>query len=99
MAFCRHQTRPSTAAPQILIRHLRPLDIYRSINAAAESFWATLKKELIHLRPFDTIDRVRAGVFEYIEIYYNRQRIHSAIDYLTPVEFEEKFDESGLCVA
>ena len=38
-------------------------------NAAAESFWATLKKELIHLRPFDTLDRVRAGVFEYIEIY------------------------------
>ncbi|MCK9876307.1 IS3 family transposase, partial [Frankia sp. Ag45/Mut15] len=68
-------------------------------NAAAESFWATLKKEFIHLHPFDTIDRVRAGVFQYVEVYYNRQRIHSSIGYLTPVEFEEKFDRGSLLVA
>ncbi|WP_241251133.1 IS3 family transposase [Candidatus Protofrankia californiensis] len=72
-----------------------PLDIYRSINAAAESFWATLKKEFIHLHPFDTVKRLRAGVFEYIEIYYNRRRIHSTIGYLTPVEFEAQFDRRG----
>ncbi|KDA44083.1 IS3 family transposase, partial [Frankia sp. BMG5.23] len=48
---------------------------------------------------YDTLDRVRTGVFEYIEIYYNRQRIHSAIGYLTPVEYEEKFDRQVLRVA
>ncbi len=68
-------------------------------NAAAESFWATLKKEFVHLHPFDTIDRVRAGIFEYVEIYYNRQRLHSSIGYLTPVEFEEEFDGQTLRAA
>lgn len=61
-------------------------------NAASESFWATLKKEYIHLHPFDTVKRLKNGVFEYIEVYYNRLRIHSTIGYLTPVEFEEEFD-------
>ncbi len=56
-------------------------------NAAAESFWVTLKKEFIHLHPFDTVERLRTGVFEYIEVYYNRLRIHSTIGYFTPVEF------------
>ncbi len=64
-------------------------------NAAAESFWATLKKEFIHLHPFDTVERLRTGVFEYIEVYYNRFRIHSTIGYLTPVEFEDEFDKKG----
>jgi transposase InsO family protein len=57
-------------------------------NSAAESFWATLKKELIHLRPWDTLGRLRREVFEYIECYYNRMRIHSSLDYLTPIEYE-----------
>lgn len=61
-------------------------------NAAAESFWATLKKEFVHLHPFDTLARLRAGVFEYIEVYYNRLRIHSTIGYRTPAEFEAEFD-------
>lgn len=48
-------------------------------NAVAESFWATLKKEFVHLHPFDTVARLRKGLFNYIEIYYNRQRIHSSL--------------------
>jgi transposase InsO family protein len=68
-------------------------------NAAAESFWATLKKEFTHLHPFDTVERLRAGVFEYVEVYYNRLRIHSSIGYLTPVEFEAKFDREGVQTA
>ena len=64
-------------------------------NAAAESFWATLKKEFVHLHPFDTLERLRKGVFEYVEVYYNRLRIHSTIGYVTPVEFEEEFDRKG----
>jgi transposase InsO family protein len=59
-------------------------------NAVAESFFATLKKELIHTRPWPTIDKLRAAVFEYIESYYNRRRRHSAIDYDTPTEYENK---------
>jgi transposase InsO family protein len=59
-------------------------------NAVAESFFATLKKELIHTRPWPTIDKLRAAVFEYIESYYNRRRRHSTIDYDTPTEYENK---------
>jgi transposase InsO family protein len=60
-------------------------------NAAAESFWATLKKEYIHLHAFADLAQLRQGVFVYIESYYNRRRLHSTIGYVTPVEFEEQF--------
>lgn len=68
-------------------------------NAAAESFWATLKKEFIHLRPFDTVARLRRETFEYIEGYYNTKRIHSSLGYLTPVEYEERFERQRLHIA
>lgn len=68
-------------------------------DAAAESFWATLKKEFIHLHPFDTVERLGSGIFEYIEVYYNRQRIHSTIGYRTPHEFELEFDRRGMPAA
>lgn len=59
-------------------------------NATIESFWATLKKELIYLKPkFKTRDEARAAIFEYIETYYNRARIHSSLDYRTPLSFEQ----------
>jgi transposase InsO family protein len=64
-------------------------------NAAAESFWATLKKEYIHLRPFDTVAKLRSGTFEYIEGYYNTQRRHSTLGYLTPLEYENRFHDQG----
>lgn len=57
-------------------------------NAPAESFWATLKKELMSDRSFATREEARAAVFEYIEVFYNRQRIHSAIGYVSPEQFE-----------
>jgi transposase InsO family protein len=60
-------------------------------NAVAESFFATLKKELIHTRPWPTIDNLRTAVFEYIESYYNRRRRHSTIGYDTPIEYERKY--------
>ncbi len=59
-------------------------------NAVAESFFATLKKELIHTRPWPTIDKLRTAVFEYIESYFNRRRRHSAIGYDTPIEYERR---------
>jgi putative transposase len=58
-------------------------------NAVAESFFATIKKELIHTQPWPTLDKLRAAVFEYIESYYNRRRRHSAIGYNTPIEHEQ----------
>jgi putative transposase len=60
-------------------------------NAVAESFFATIKKELIHTRPWPTIDRLRTAVFEYIESYYNRRRRHSTIGYNTPIEYEHEY--------
>jgi putative transposase len=55
-------------------------------NAAAESFFATLKNEMYHRQRFDTRARARFAVAEYIEIFYNRQRLHSTLDYRTPAE-------------
>jgi putative transposase len=60
-------------------------------NAVAESFFATLKKELIHVHPWPDIDILRLAVFEYIESYYNRRRRHSTIGYDTPIEYENKY--------
>lgn len=57
-------------------------------NAVAESFFRTLKCELTHQRKFKTREEARHAIFEYIEVFYNRIRIHSANDYLSPVEFE-----------
>jgi putative transposase len=59
-------------------------------NAAAESFFATLKRELIERRVWPTRQEVRRAVFEWIEVFYNRQRCHSTLGYLSPVEFERR---------
>ena len=55
-------------------------------NAPMESFFASLKKEHVHHARFRTRAEARAAVFEYIEIFYNRQRLHSALGYRTPAE-------------
>jgi len=57
-------------------------------NAPMESFFATLKVELIHRRHYITRAEAKADIFEYIEVYYNRQRRHSALGYISPYEFE-----------
>ena len=58
-------------------------------NACAESFFKSLKAELIGRQIFATREGARAAIFEYIEVFYNRQRLHSYLDYCTPAEFEE----------
>lgn len=57
-------------------------------NAVAESFFATLKKELIHRRPWPTKAELRTEVFDYIEAFYNRRRRHSTLGHLSPAQFE-----------
>lgn len=57
-------------------------------NAAMESWNGSLKVEAIHGERFTTRDAARAQVFDYIEVYYNRQRLHSTLGYLSPDEFE-----------
>lgn len=59
-------------------------------NAPRESFWATLKKELMSDREFATREEARAAIFEYIEAFYNRQRIHGSIGDLSPEQFEAR---------
>ena len=58
-------------------------------NAPMESFFATLKKELVHHEDYLTRAQARQSLFEYIEVFYNRIRRHSALDYLSPVQFAE----------
>ena len=57
-------------------------------NAVAESWFATLKLELIHREPMPTRARARQAIFEFIEVFYNRRRLHSSLGYVTPVEYE-----------
>ncbi len=59
-------------------------------NAVAESFFASLKTELIHRRSWATRAQARRAVFDYIEAFFNRQRLHSSLGYLPPAEFEAR---------
>ena len=62
-------------------------------NAVAESFFHSLKTELTHQYKFKTREEARHVIFEYIEVFYNRIRIHSANDYLSPVDYESAYEK------
>ena len=57
-------------------------------NAVMESFFGTLKKELVHHRRYRSREEARREIFEFIEVFYNRQRLHSSLGYLPPLEYE-----------
>jgi|TARA_R110000850_G_scaffold133655_1_gene254744 putative transposase len=59
-------------------------------NAVMESFYSRLKVELIYAEQFGSMEEVRSGIFEYIEIFYNRKRRHSALGNISPAEFERR---------
>jgi len=59
-------------------------------NAVVESFFATLKRECIGKRVFVDLTDAKAVLFDYIEVFYNRQRLHSTLDYLSPVQYEQQ---------
>lgn len=62
-------------------------------NAVMESFFSRLKVELIYAENYQTVEQARSGIFEYIEMFYNRQRRHSANNYQSPVDYEEQFEQ------
>jgi len=64
-------------------------------NAVAESFFATLKNELVYRRTWRTRLELRSTLFEYIEVFYNRRRLHSSLDYKTPAEVEREYAKAA----
>lgn len=60
-------------------------------NAVAESFFGTLKNELVYHEDYRTRAEARQSIFEYIEVFYNRKRRHAFLNYTSPVEYEEKY--------
>jgi transposase InsO family protein len=62
-------------------------------NAVMESFFSRLKVELIYAENYTAVEEARAGIFEYIELFYNQTRRHSAIDYISPNQYERKYSQ------
>jgi hypothetical protein len=71
----------------------RPANPYD--NASCESFMKTLKREEIYANKYDDLENLRANIEEFIEQYYNRQRLHSALGYRSPEEFEQKTESQA----
>jgi len=67
-------------------------------NAVAESFWSTLKEELVYQHSWPTRARARQAIFEFVEVFYNRQRLHSSLGYLSPAEYEARGSGQGEAV-
>jgi putative transposase len=65
------------------------LDFYRSINALAESFFATLECELLDRHHWSTGGQLEVAIFDFIEAFYNPSRRHSSLGYLSPVTYEK----------
>jgi putative transposase len=57
-------------------------------NAVAESFFRTLKEELVHQQHYKNRDDARQSIFEYIEVFYNQYRLRSSLGYMSPNQFE-----------
>jgi putative transposase len=60
-------------------------------NAVAESFFGTIKTEMIYNKKFKTIEEARRNIFDYVEVFYNRVRLHSTLGYMSPDEFETNY--------
>lgn len=68
-------------------------------NAPVESFFSTLKVELVHQRRYETRQQAQAEIFEFIEVWYNRQRLHSSLGYRSPADYEAKMIAENLAIA
>ena len=68
-------------------------------NAAMESFFHTLKTEHVYFERYQTRDQTKQSIFEYVEVFYNRQRRHSTLNYKSPLAFEENYkQQSASCL-
>lgn len=63
-------------------------------NACMESFFATLKKELVHRRRFKTREEAKLAIINYIETWYNSRRSHSSLNYMSPMEYERHYSQN-----
>jgi putative transposase len=92
-----HSDRGSQYVSLAMGEHLREAGIETSMgskgsaldNAVAESFFSTLKRELVNRYSWPTKADARAAIFEWIEVFYNRQRLHTTLNYASPQEFED----------
>jgi len=102
-----HSDRGSQYTSGEFATHLKTLDVTGSMgrtgicwdNALAESFFAALKNEAVYRTVFTTRDKARRAIAEYIEVFYNRIRLHSALGYRTPAEVAEKFHQNATLAA
>jgi len=94
-----HSDQGSTYASSSYQQYLKENQLHCSMsrkgecldNAVAESFFGTLKNELVHHEDYKTRAQAKQSIFEYIEVFYNRQRRHAFLNYMTPVEYEERY--------
>jgi putative transposase len=86
----------SAAYRQVLAQHGLVASMSRKgncyDNAFIESFWSSLKYEVVYHQRFATFAEARAAIFNYIETFYNRTRLHSSLAYLSPINFESKLN-------
>jgi transposase InsO family protein len=87
--YASHAYRQLLAAYKIMVSMSRKGNCYD--NAPIESFFSTLKNEHIHFQKYQTRNEAKTDVFVYIEGFYNRQRLHSSLDYWSPVQFERNY--------
>lgn len=84
----------STSYQEMLHQHAIQMSMSRKgdcyDNAMMESFWGTLKEECVGQYIFQSRKEAKTALFDYIEVFYNRKRRHSALGYLSPVDFEKQ---------
>lgn len=93
-----HSDRGSQYASDVYTKKLKAYKITQSMsrkgncydNAMVETFFRTLKVELVYRQKFKTREEAKAAIFEFIEVWYNRRRLHSSLDYITPEQYEAK---------
>jgi transposase InsO family protein len=90
--YASHQIHNILAANQVQVSMSGKGNCYD--NAVMESFWGTLKNEWVHHQKYQTRSQARTDIFSYIEGFYNTVRLHSTLGYLSPAEFETKYQNS-----
>jgi len=84
--YASQDFRRALALSQVVASMSRKANCYD--NAVIEAFWSTLKLELVYRSDFATAAQAAAALFDYIEVFYNRRRRHSALGYQSPSQFE-----------